>query len=698
MRFPLRAVAFALAALLGCSCRPFRDVPYSTVVEARGGELLGARTASDGQWRFSPCDTVPERFAAALVNFEDKRFYYHPGVDPLAVARALRDNLSSGGVRSGGSTITMQLARLSRGGERTLSNKVAEALLAVGFELRYSKEEILALYASHAPFGGNVVGLEAASWRYFGRPPEELSWAESAMLAVLPNAPGAIHPGKNRDALRAKRDGLLRTLCRRGVISARTLELSLEEPLPEAPLPLPSLASHYVERQPHGVRTVTSVDLPLQRLVEGAVSGMSDRLAGEGIADMAAIVLDNRSGEVLCYVGNASSYRARHGRDVDIAASPRSTGSILKPFLYEAALESGIILPGSLLPDVPVNLGGFSPQNFDRQFYGAVPASEALSRSLNVPMVFLLRDYGVEPFYQRLVSQGITTLTREPSHYGLSLILGGGECSLEEIAGAYRALAARSSQLPAWYTLEAMKGVVRPDGLDLVGSARKAAWKTGTSYGFRDAWAVGVTVQYTIGVWVGNADGTGAPGLIGTRCAGPVLYEILNLLPYSGDWFREPSEGGIMVDVCADSGFAAGPSCPETVPMMAPAAAVDAPSCPYHAGGEFRLPPVMEWYYRQHHPQYMPSERSSGKVIDFIYPSYGAVVRLPKQMDGSAQPLIARVAHSSASTQLWWHMDGSYLGKTTFSHTMSLNPSPGLHRLTAVDSDGNSASVVFSVE
>ena len=405
----------------------FKGTSYATVVTDRNGELLGARIAGDQQWRFPPCDTVPERFAAALVQFEDRHFRWHPGVNPVALVRAAADNARAGHVVSGGSTLTMQVIRLSRNRERTLRQKLVEAILATRLEFRCSKDEILALYASHAPFGGNVVGLEAAAWRYFGRPAGELSWAESATLAVLPNAPASIHPGKARDQLLAKRNRLLERLHRRGCFDASTLETALAEPLPDAPYPLPNFARHYVERQPRGEETRTSLDLSLQRQVEDATTRWSDELALSGTADLAAVILDIRSGETIAYVGNASPLRARHGSEVDIAASPRSTGSILKPFLYCAALQDGTILPRTLLRDTPVNLNGFTPQNFDLQFHGAVPAAEALARSLNVPSVHLLRAYGPPRFLKVLRDAGLSTLPRDASYYGLSLILGGGE-------------------------------------------------------------------------------------------------------------------------------------------------------------------------------------------------------------------------------------------------------------------------------
>ena len=695
------AGASLLLAWLLCLPRElFRGVSYSTVVESAEGELLGARIAADEQWRFPPCDTVPHRVATALVQFEDRHFWWHPGVDPGALVRAAVDNLRSGHVVSGGSTLTMQVIRLSRQKERTLWQKMIEAVLATRLEARYSKRKILALYASHAPFGGNVVGLEAAAWRYFGRPASELSWGEAATLAVLPNAPATLHLSRGREELLAKRNRLLKRLLEHGDIGADTYEAALEEPLPDAPLPLPGWAPHFVESCPKGVRTRSSIRYSLQKSVETAVNRRSDELAREGIADMAALVIDNRTGEVVAYVGNASPERERPGVRVDIASSPRSTGSILKPFLYAASLQEGVILPRTLLPDIPVNLGGFAPQNFDRQYYGAVPANEALARSLNVPSVFLLRQYGVPKFHARLRQMGLSTLTQAPEHYGLSLILGGAEARLSEVTAAYASMAMAPAEWSLWYTFEALKKVNRPDELDwrLIRSVRKAAWKTGTSYGFRDAWAVGMTPAYTIGVWAGNADGHGVPGLVGARTAGPVMFDILNLLPYSDEWFEEPEASpGVWAAVCTDSGMLAGPDCPRTE-MMIPAAGLDSEPCPYHNSGEFVLPPAMEWYYRPHHPEYTGARKNrASTAVQFIYPQSGAVLAIPRQLSGEKEGVVFRAAHHLSDATLWWHLDNTYVGETRLRHELRLSPAPGQHTLTVVDDEGNTAFVRFTV-
>jgi penicillin-binding protein 1C len=688
----------------------FQGTSYATVVTDRNGELLGARIADDQQWRFPPCDTVPPRFATALIRFEDRHFRWHPGVNPVSLVRAFADNLRAGHVVSGGSTLTMQVIRLSRNRERTLWQKLVEAVLATRLEFRCSKDEILALYASHAPFGGNVVGLEAAAWRYFGRPAGELSWAESATLAVLPNAPATIHPGKGREQLLAKRNRLLEQLHRHGCFDASTLETALAEPLPDAPYPLPNLARQFVERQPRGVETRTDIDISLQRQVEDATTRWSDELALTGTADLAAVILDIRTGKTIAYVGNASPTRTRPGSEVDIAAAPRSTGSILKPFLYCAALADGTILPRTLLRDTPVNLNGFTPQNFDLQFHGVVPAAEALARSLNVPAVHLLRAYGPPRFLEILREAGLSTLPRDASYYGLSLILGGGEGTLADITQAYAGMVRSYDGLPTdspfrdrlalWYTFEALKEVNRPDEIDwkLIRSVRKAAWKTGTSYGYRDAWAVGVTPDYAVGVWCGNADGHGVAGMTGARTAGPVLFDLLNLLPPSSDWFEEPLEGGVWLDVCKESGMLRSQDCPDYERILLPAQAQESEVCPYHKDGSFRLPPAMEWYYKAYHPEYevRPVSRDAAPM-EFLYPEGGSVLTLPRQLDGSEGGAVFQAVHRDPAATLWWHLDDTYLGETRFIHQMTLSPTPGKHTVTVVDGDGRSVSVGFTV-
>ena len=544
------------------------EAPSSTVLTDRHGALLGATTARDEQWRFPPASTVPERFAAALITFEDRRFHQHPGVDPLAVLRAMYLNLQAGEVRSGASTLTMQTVRVARGNPpRTVGEKLIEMVLAVRLEAALSKDEILAMYAAHAPMGGNVVGLQAAAWRYYGRPADTLTWGEAATLAVLPNQPGLIHPGRNRAALRAKTHRLLDAMVVRGLLSAEDASLAKAESLPEAPLPIPQAAPHLLMKLP-GQHTETTLDRATQLQATEIVERHAARLAGNGIHNAAALVIDVETGAVRAWVGHAGGLAAggRHNH-VDVVTAPRSTGSTLKPFLYGAMVQRGELAPDQLVPDTPTHIAGFSPENFDRSYDGVVRADTALARSRNVPAVWMLRRFGVDRFHGLLTRLGMTTLHRPPSDYGLSLILGGSEGTLWELTGLYRnlgwsvlhpdggvrtALTWRADVQPpdesevldpaaAWLTLEALLEVNRPgvqSAWRSFDSGRAVAWKTGTSFGFRDGWAIGVTPELAIGVWVGNASGEGRPGLTGYQAAAPVLFDLFAATARSGDWFE----------------------------------------------------------------------------------------------------------------------------------------------------------------
>ena len=369
--------------------RTLFDSPYSTLVTDRNKELLGARIASDGQWRFPPTPTVPEKYKQCVIEFEDRHFYSHPGVNPFSIGRAVLQNARAGRIVSGGSTLTMQAVRLMRQNKRTYFEKAIEIILATRLELSHSKEEILALYASHAPMGGNVVGIDAASWRYFGHGSASLSWGEAAVLAVLPNSPALMHFGRDRVGLQQKRDRLLRRLYDNGILEQTDYELALLEPLPHQPLPLPQIAPHLVTHaylQSPGNHIQSTVDKHLQLQVEEVLRLWNAEFSQNNIFNLAALVVDLETNEVLSYNGNVGFGSQIHGNQVDIIQSPRSTGSILKPFLYSAMLEEGSLLPTELIPDVPININGFAPKNYSLGYDGAVHADRRwLVRSMYLP-------------------------------------------------------------------------------------------------------------------------------------------------------------------------------------------------------------------------------------------------------------------------------------------------------------------------
>ena len=765
------AALLAAAAFWTCLEEPLFDTPTASVLVGRDGTLLGARIASDAQWRFPAITHVPEKFETAIVTFEDKRFHDHHGVDPIALARALYLNVTEGEIVSGASTLTMQVIRLARRNpERSYREKLVESVLALRLELEHTKDEVLALYASHAPFGGNVVGLEAASWRYFGRAPEKLSWAESTTLAVLPNNPALIHPGRNRDELLAKRDGLLRKLHDIGALDALDLELALREPLPSKPLPLPQAAPHLLDtlraRAGEGThRFETTIDPSIQTAANAIVQEHARRLSLQDIHNAAAIVVDNVDFEVLAYVGNVTwSSSGERGYAVDVIQRPRSTGSILKPLLFAAMLDAGEILPKSLVPDVPTQYAGYVPENYDHGYRGAVPAKVALARSLNVPAVRMLRRHGVGRFQDFLTHMGMTTLNRSPEHYGLTLILGGAETTLWDMAAIYANLAEtarqrrpsapltyrtlklrskddtrteRTAELSpgaAWLTLEALVEVARPgDGRHWreFGSSRRVGWKTGTSYGHRDGWAIGTTPRHTVAVWVGNASGEGRPGLTGTATAAPILFDILNRLPSFDDtrWFEPPYLHMKQVEVCKNDGYLAGGGCETSEEWIPKHSHFDQVS-PYHqrvhldsAGRKrvhgaceaphamthrswFVLPAHLEHYYRKHHADYrrLPAYRADCRLtgatdapIAFLYPNHGTRLYIPMDLGQEKGRTIFEAVHRDEEATLFWHLDARYLGSTTTFHQQALDITPGPHVVTVVDQLGNRLARRFEI-
>lgn len=751
--------------------------PTSYVIEDKDGNLLNATIAADGQWRFPYTKNVPQKFIDCITTFEDKRFFKHPGVDPVAIVRAITKNIKNKGVVQGGSTITMQVMRLSKKDDRrSIWNKLKESILAVRLEMSYSKKEILALYAGNAPFGSNIVGLDAAAWRYYGRSADKLSWGEMAALAVLPNAPSLVHPGKNRDVLLKKRNLLLDNLLAAGKIDKNNVELARLEPLPDAPLRLPQNAPHLLQRfikdnksWKQETKIKTTLDGALQKNVSRILQQHQSVLKGNGINNACALVLDVETGNTLAYVGNiADAGNKEMEADVDVIAAPRSPGSALKPILYASMLSDGLILPNSIIADIPMQVGSYAPKNFDLGYDGAVPADRALSRSLNVPAVKMLQQYKYQRFYETLKQCGITTLNRNADTYGLSLVLGGCEVTMWDIAGMYASLArtlnhqtknhgkpdvrdfhpadyykretknekqeTRNIPLDAtsiYFTFQAMQEVMRPgeEGLwQQFSSSQKIAWKTGTSFGFRDGWAIGVTPKNVVAVWVGNTDGEGRPGLIGVQTAAPILFDIFRLLP-SGKWFEKPKYNFSYVPVCRKSGYRANIDCPETDTLFMPPNGNKAALCPYHkiihldAPGNYRvteecespssmqhrswfiLSPAMEYYYKQKNIDYIPlppfkpgcTFSETGKLIEIIYPQPDAKIYVPLEITGERGKTVFTAAHRRAGAKIFWSLDDEFVATTQNFHQVGLNPSPGKHIITLVDENGVSVSRQFEI-
>jgi len=772
-KHPLKIGMLLIVVVVWFFCLPNKlfNEPTSTVLKSREGFMLGARIADDGQWRFPKQDRIPHRFEQCILSFEDEYFYWHPGFNPIAITKAFWENITTH-ERRGGSTLTQQVIRLSRKNqERTYLEKAIEIFQATRLEWKVSKKEILKLYTTYAPFGGNVVGLETAAWRYFGIPSEDLSWGQAAALAVLPNAPSLIFPGKNEAILRNKRDRLLKKLYENSVIDETTYHLALAERLPRKPLALPEIAPHLTEKlrnDRNGTQLTSTITYALQQHLNYIAKENYDRLRQNEIHNLAILVLDVNTREVLGYVGNAPTHLA-HANYVDIIQRSRSTGSILKPFLYAAMLNEGTILPHTLVADIPTSVNGYSPQNFDKEYAGAAPASVALAKSLNVPAVRMLQDYGLQKFYHQLKKLQQKNINKPADYYGLSLILGGAESSLWDITNAYAGMAStlnhftsfsseyksnefiepiyewgkeanfgKNQFLPQvfnagaiYHTLKTLEEVNRPNGEEnwnYFSHSKAISWKTGTSYGFKDAWAVGVNAQFAVGIWAGNADGEGRPGLTGLQAAAPILFEVFDKLPKTTG-FQIPYDELVEAKVCKNSGHLAGIFCEDTQREWIPTNGTRSEPCPYHhqiflnKTGQFQvnsscyelsemhtenwfsLPPVMEYYYAPKHPEYniLPPFKNNclkedEKIMQLIYPKKNEIVVLPKNFKEETNPVVFKLAHRNPETTVYWYLDEKFITSTNVFHEITYLPNAGKHILTVVDQEGNSLSQRLEVE
>ena len=587
-------VAVALLALLLFALDrwfppPMPEAGGGAVVLAGDGTPLRAFANRDGVWRYPiTLDQVSPHYLQALVTYEDRWFRRHPGINPLAMSRAAWQWLANRRVVSGGSTLTMQVARILEPHSRTPLGKLRQSLRALQLEWRYSKDEILSLYLNHAPFGGTIVGVEAASWAYLGKPASSLSQAEAALLAVLPQAPSRLRPDRHPEAARTARDKVLVRMSRLGVWTQAQVDDARIEPVVarrlQPPMSAPLLAQRLRAANPGRTRIRSTLDASLQRVLEQRLAGYFSQLPDRTSA--ALLVVDNATLEARAYVGSLRFADATRLGHVDMVRATRSPGSTLKPFLYGLALDDGLVHSESLLVDAPQSFGDYRPANFDPAFNGPVSVAEALRLSLNVPAVDMLDRLGPARFTARMAHAGVQLRLPRGAQPNLSIILGGTGTRLEELVGAYRALNAGGlagtvryaagvplqerrllSPGAAWIIREILEQHGRPgqrdEAFDTTGRAR-VAWKTGTSYGFRDAWALGSTARYTVGVWVGRPDGTPLPGQYGAITALPLLFEVVDSLPRAGvDGSRRGLPDTVRkIDICWPLGLPPDPTAP----------------------------------------------------------------------------------------------------------------------------------------
>ena len=734
---------------------PFPDC-YSTLIFDSKNRLLRVFLAEDDQVRFPPPEGhLPAKYLACLLNYEDRRYYYHPGVDPIALAGALFTNLKSGERLRGGSTLTMQVARLSNPKARTYRNKFHEIWTALRLNLHFSKNRILREYAAHVPMGGNTVGIEAASYAYYGKSWDSLTWAEAALFVVLPNSPGQINLEKGRIRLMQKRNRLLQLMLMRGRIDSSTYLLSCREPLPEKETLLPFKAPHFtqwVKEIRQDCRLKTTLDSRIQEGSESVAAGHYAVLRNLGVANLAVLVAETQTGNIRAYIGSQSFMDSLNGQ-VDGVRAFRSTGSLLKPFLAALVIDRGPYTMQSVLLDVPTFYGTFAPQNASKRFSGLATVNQMLLHSLNVPAIRLLNWYGLEDFYSFLKSAGLKGLFRTASGYGLPLILGGAEASLEELVQCYLALGnmgkpvrltpfenshahsdpARFSRGAAWLILNTLNQLSRPDAeyyWQYFNHQVPVAWKTGTSYGQKDGWAIGVNRQWTIGVWVGNFTGEGNASVSGAKSAAPLLFDLFNLWTDQDQpmWFDEPQSDLAEISCCRQSGYPAGPNCPETVLLKRPVSAYLPGQCPYHEkiwidqksgrsvcslcwqGTDtlcvlrYIVPPAVRDNLEKRsvpvdtipaHLERCPAFHDKNR-LEIIYPLNNIKVFIPRDLDGVHEKVVFKVKHQQTHARCFWFLNDHYLDETVGNHSLAMDLDPGNYRLTVQDQEGFTKSVQFT--
>lgn len=736
----------------------------------RHGQVVRIFLAPDDSWHLplSSLDRFSPSLQQAVLAYEDRWFYWHPGVNPISIAQALLANFRAKRIVRGGSTITMQLARLIEPKSRTIPNKLVEVFRAIQIELTLSKRQILTAYFNLAPYGGNIVGASAASQAYFGKSVDRLSPGESALLACLPNSPTRLRPDLYPQRTQTARNKVLRRMLGQGKIDLTAFREAYSEPIPDQRQPMPFRAPHltrFLHNNPFlatpttkpdlstGSTVVrTTIDLQIQTLAEGVLNQHLGQLRQQDISTGAVVVMDTQTRQVLAWVGSNNFFARRDRGQVDGVLAPRSPGSALKPFVYALALDSGEITPASLLNDVPVDYAGYHPDNYDGQHRGYVTVQQALAESLNVPAVQLYASLKDDGLYAFLQQAGVTTLTEPKSHYGLPLILGSAEVNLLELTSLYCGLANLGSFAPchlildqplvskeqqllgreACYILSEMLSEVRrpdlPSSYESTLHLPKVAWKTGTSYGHRDAWSVGYTPDLTVGVWVGNFDGHGAPALVGSEVAAPILFDLFRNLQGQQRWFRRPYQVN-QRKICTLSGMITTDACPKTRTDFYIVGISHSDPCQMHRRvviddqTGFRLcshcrvgrsyqrqtfeiwpPEISTWLNRRgiagatipkHNPNCNGVVSGAGPIIRS--PTKDTPYKIRAGISLEFQKILLEASVSNQTQQVYWFLDGQLVSSGTPTKKVFIVPTVGKHNLTCIDDEGRSTTQLLRI-
>jgi penicillin-binding protein 1C len=732
------------------------SIPPSTCIYDCDGGLMYAFLAPDDRWRIKVSyEDVSEEFLQILVAYEDRFFWQHFGVNPFALGRAVIQNARAREVVSGGSTLTMQVARLLDPKPRTVLSKLRELLQAIGLELRYSKEEILGMYLNLAPYGGNIEGIGAAALLYFGKSPQELSTAEAALLVALPRSPEALRPDRHSEAARQARDEVLRRAVLFGAIDESLARSALSESVPSSRRSLPRTAPHlsrFLSRR-YGPGNIYSTISPhIQSEVEKLLSQHVSSLRVDGISNGSVVVIDNITHSIVAYVGSADFYDDEASGQVDGVRSPRSPGSTLKPFIYAVAMDKGLITPKMYLEDVPVSYGSYSPQNYSHTFSGIASAESALLQSLNIPAVNLLNSIGVDTLYDFLRRAGVTSLSAV-HNYGLSMAIGGCDVTLIELTTLYSILANGGTLYPPSLVrpthgtdnpLSPSRSLLSPASAYLISlilssgtrpdlpsdwqstSLPRVAWKTGTSYGHRDSWSIGFTSRYTVGVWLGNFSGEGSGRLVGAEVASPLLFRIIGRLSKGSEpeWLKPPASIEKRV-VCSLSGMPAGPYCTDTTQDYYIKGKSPDRQCSLHKVAlvdettGMRVPDYLrgtEGIVEQTYIDWPPAvvawrtaALDQGQQLPPLDPRYATKVAggppritspastLIIQQGSAATPVTLVAEAGVGSLQLYWFIDGEFVRTSRPGEAASYSLSPGTHELVCTDELGRAATMTISV-
>jgi len=756
-RFALVAVlsVFFLVLVVDLVFPVHTDIYYSRLILSDENKILNASLSVDQQWRMKAgIDEVSPLFLKTLIEKEDRWYRFHPGVNPVALLRAIFQNLSSGKRVSGASTITMQVIRMLEPRARTIPNKLVECFRALQLEMHHSKDEILDLYINLLPYGGNVQGVKAASFLYLGQEPKALSLAQAVALAIIPNDPNHLRLGLQNDDIVKVRNIWLKKLSKRGFFNSSSLADALFEPLTarryEAPKQVPHLARLLSQKYPNDPVINTFINLRYQDFIENTVSNEVAMYRGMGVGNTSVVLIDNHKHAVIAYVGSAGFMETQFQGQVDGASALRSPGSALKPFLYALAMDKGLITPKTILQDIPQNFNGYRPMNYDETFRGRLPASQALALSLNIPAVDLANRVGVELFNEKLSRGGLKWIGERKKTLGLSVVLGGCGVTLTELTHLYSCLATDGIEFPlrfaenekesladslfspqaTWMINEILTGLKRPDlpnNFENSVNLPHIAWKTGTSYGRRDAWSIGYNPDFTIGVWVGNFDGTGVPELSGADFATPILFKIFNFLTFNrkSAWFKRPAGLDFRL-VCNESGLPPGEACTNLVmddyiPAVSPNRKCDhltpvfvnetgsisycrscLPPAGYRTEYFPNLSPGLIAFYEEEQIPYRKIPPHN-PLCNRVYHNDSPVIT--SLTDGkeyilyasSKQQLLLAFTATSDVNKVYWYINDKFFKEATRGQKLFFTPHAGTVKISCSDDKGRNTDILVKV-